>query len=647
MHQLCGVSVKVARRFRCIALVCLSALAPVVAQAEAPVSILANPNRTAAGKLEAGVLNVHLEIVNGVWHPEADDGPRLFVQAFGEAGKPARIPGPMLRMPQGTTVHVSVTNKLKTTATVHGLDTRPGDAQDALDVPAGETRERTFLAGAPGTYFYWARTTEAVKVIPTLPPFRHPVYEDAHLNGAFIVDPPGAVPADRVFVINAMFVKPDVTHEDFEVVSINGKSYPFTELLEYSVGDTIRWRVINPSFGEHPMHLHGAFYKVLSQGDWERDTQFAPGERQSMVTDNVRGGTTMMLEWSPEHAGRWLFHCHFQLHMSSDERVPVFTRSVASQYDPEEPVAAAPQHGSGGMDGMNDMAGLVLAINVKPAADAPMAATAGQAARKIDLIIEPNAEAAAKEPKFSCSVREKNKVLVSGDRAVGPPIFVTRGEPTEITVLNHLQAPTTIHWHGLVLESYYDGVVGGGTGDQKTPAIAPGGSFVARFTPTRAGTFIYHTHAADPNQLTGGIYGALIVLEPGQTFDAEHDKLLVIGTRDPGFDAKRITINGMEQPAPMTLARGASYRLRLINMAANLPANFRLGTKQEPATWRALAKDGADVPERLAKPSDAVLHIASGETYDFEFRADAAEEIPLEIQNPVSQAKLSMRLVVR
>ena len=628
-----------------VALVCLSALASVVAQS-APVAIVANQNRTPAGKLESGVLNVQLEIVQGAWHAEAEDGPQLNLQAFGEAGHPAQIPGPLLRVPQGTTIHVTVANKVKTKATVHGLHTRPGDDKDALEIPPGETRERTFLAGVPGTYFYWARTT-APPNLPRLGVIAQPVFEDAHLNGAFIVDPPGAVAADRVFVINAMFVKPDVTHDNFEVVSINGKSFPFTEPLEYTAGDTIRWRVINPSLAVHPMHLHGAFYKLLSLGDSEKETQFAPGDRQSVVTEAMRPASTMMMEWSPEHAGRWLFHCHFQFHMSSDERLPVFTRVVPSQYDPEEPVAAVHQHhGAGAMEAMHDMAGLVLVISVKPAAGAPVAATASKSARKIDLIIEPNVEAAGKEPKFSCSVREKNKLLVSEDRAVGPPIVVTRGEPTEITVLNHLKAPTTIHWHGLELESYYDGVVGGGVGDRVTPAVPPGGSFVARFTPVRAGTFIYHTHAADPNQLSGGIYGALIVLEPGKSFDAEHDKLLVIGTRDTFFFAKRITINGMEKPQPMTLATGTTYRLRLINMAPNLIANFRLGSKDKPATWRALAKDGADVPLRLARSGDAVLQIVSGETYDFSFRTDSPGEIPLEIENPLSKAKLLTAIVV-
>ena len=72
------------------------------------------------------------------------------------------------------------------------------------------------------------------------------------------------------------------------------------------------------------------------------------------------------------------------------------------------------------------------------------------------------------------------------------------------------------------LESYYDGVHGwGGTGQQVTPMIEPGGSFVVRFTPPRAGTFIYHTHLHDNRQLTSGLYGAMIVAEPGERFE-EH-----------------------------------------------------------------------------------------------------------------------------
>ena len=90
--------------------------------------ILANDNRTPAGQLEQHVLNVPLEIRTGVWHAEAVDGPPLYVQAFGEKGKPAQIPGPLLRVPTGTTVHVTITNTLNAPATVYGFLTRPASS---------------------------------------------------------------------------------------------------------------------------------------------------------------------------------------------------------------------------------------------------------------------------------------------------------------------------------------------------------------------------------------------------------------------------------------------------------------------------------------------------------------------------------------
>ncbi len=504
-----------------------------------------------------------------------------------------------------------------------------------MEIAPGESHEFTFVAGAPGTYYYWARTTDVFKT--AVRTFVQPLRADAQLNGAFIVDPAGSVVADRVFVIDTMFVAADAIHPRVEVLSINGKIYPFTEPLEYAVGDHIRWRVINSGVGEHPMHLHGSFYDLLSVGSFDSDMSYAPGERQSVVTEDLQPGTTMMMEWEPTHAGRWLFHCHLQAHISTDERLPTFTETGASNG------MQAHQH-EDAMGAMNDMAGLVLMINVKAGSSTPVSAAA-VSPRKIDLVLEPNA-ADAKSRTFSCSVREGKKIVASEDKSVGPPIVVTRGEPVEITVVNHLAEPTTIHWHGIELDSYYDGVVGGGDGNQVTPAIQPGGSFVARFTPNRAGTFIYHTHASDPSQLSGGVYGGFIVLDPGQTFDAEHDRLLMIGARDNDFQTSRITLNGLETFTPMVLHRGVKYRLRVVNMAPNLGANVLIGSAEHPATWHAIAKDGATLPARLATSQNASLHIVSGEAYDFEFQPEVAGEIPLQIKNNLNNVKVMGKIVV-
>src|SRR5512143_970169 len=169
-----------------------------LARAQAADEIVANQNRVPAGKLEKGVLNVALEIRSGTWHAEAEDGPPLFVQAFAEAGHAAQIPGPLLRVPEGTTLHVTVANKLKIKATVYGLARRPCEPATGVEIAPGESHEFTFAAGAPGTYYYWARTTEIFKT--AVRTFVQPLRADAQLNGAFIVDPAGSAIPDRVFV---------------------------------------------------------------------------------------------------------------------------------------------------------------------------------------------------------------------------------------------------------------------------------------------------------------------------------------------------------------------------------------------------------------------------------------------------------------
>jgi FtsP/CotA-like multicopper oxidase with cupredoxin domain len=99
----------------------------------------------------------------------------------------------------------------------------------------------------------------------------------------------------------------------------------------------------------------------------------------------------------------------------------------------------------------------------------------------------------------------------------GPVLVPTRGVPTSIEVVNRSTEPAAVHWHGIELESYYDGAVGwGGTPGRLASAVRPGSSFEARMTPKRAGTFMYHTHFNELAQQFGGLVGAIVVLEPGE-----------------------------------------------------------------------------------------------------------------------------------
>jgi manganese oxidase len=131
-----------------------------------------------------------------------------------------------------------------------------------------------------------------------------------------------------------------------------------------------------------------------------------------------------------------------------------------------------------------------------------------------------------------------------------------RGEPSEIMVHNNADVALGVHWHGLELESWADGVPGwSGHADAIRHAIAPGSSFAVRMTPPRAGTFMYHVHSEPGHQLSQGLYGAFVVLDSGQAWDEETDKLFLLGSLGSGIDPPP-AINGMRQPDPMELRAG-------------------------------------------------------------------------------------------
>ena len=142
--------------------------------------IAANPNHSPAGILHDGILTIQLEIARGQWHPEAEDGIALSVDAFGEAGHQLQNPGPLIRVPQGTEIRASLRNTLPVAVTVHGLGT---SSDAAMHLGPGTLEQVTFKAETPGLYLYWG----ALDVDDLT--LRYGV--DSELTGAFVVDPPG------------------------------------------------------------------------------------------------------------------------------------------------------------------------------------------------------------------------------------------------------------------------------------------------------------------------------------------------------------------------------------------------------------------------------------------------------------------------
>lgn len=198
----------------------------------------------------------------------------------------------------------------------------------------------------------------------------------------------------------------------------------------------------------------------------------------------------------------------------------------------------------------------------------------------------------------------------------GPAIRVTAGDHVRITIVNHLPEPTSIHWHGLEIPAAQDGVPG--VGQQP---IQPGKSFTYDFTilDQDAGTHFYHSHYDDLKQVSGGMYGALIVdPRPGspqaaQAITAEVEYTEIISELGAYF-----VINGKSFPDTQSIdvRHGQTVRLRIINIGEMIHPMHLHGH-----FFTVRAEGGPILAQPYAKDT---LAIAPGETYDVTFYAWAA-----------------------
>lgn len=98
----------------------------------------------------------------------------------------------------------------------------------------------------------------------------------------------------------------------------------------------------------------------------------------------------------------------------------------------------------------------------------------------------------------------------------GPEIRYTEGDTFRTQINNRLDTPATIHWHGMVVPNYMDGV----------PFITqyplqPGHSVFIEYPIRQAGTYWYHSHYKFQEQR--GLSGPLVIEEKRPDHDYDHD----------------------------------------------------------------------------------------------------------------------------
>jgi len=175
--------------------------------------------------------------------------------------------------------------------------------------------------------------------------------------------------------------------------------------------------------------------------------------------------------------------------------------------------------------------------------------------------------------------------------APGPLLRARQGATFYARVRNDLDRPVTIHWHGVRLDSRFDGAAG-----MTQPPIAPGGTFVYTVHCPDAGIFWYHDHVREDIGQPMGLFGNLVV-EPASAPGAlagrralplilsdvlvDGDSLVPFGREAPNFAlmgrfGNVLLING--QPKwQMQAAPGDVVRLMLTNAASARTFNISFG----------------------------------------------------------------------
>lgn len=191
----------------------------------------------------------------------------------------------------------------------------------------------------------------------------------------------------------------------------------------------------------------------------------------------MQRNSTMVMEWIASRPGNWLFHCHLSFHVSPELRLPGIS-------------AVEKEH--------SHMAGLVLGIQIPPGPTDLI--SKGEPAH---LTLQANESDSTNRYQFTL-ISNSNQKAAHSVRP-GPLLVLKQYQDTFITLENNMSVPTGIHWHGLELDSWSDGVPDWSSSDGMTsPIVKPGEKFTYKLSLMRAGSFIYHTHLDDIEQLRGG-----------------------------------------------------------------------------------------------------------------------------------------------
>jgi FtsP/CotA-like multicopper oxidase with cupredoxin domain len=105
------------------------------------------------------------------------------------------------------------------------------------------------------------------------------------------------------------------------------------EPIVFNEGERVRLTLVNDTMMQHPIHLHGMFFDVVTH-----DSERKPRKH----TINVKPGEKLSLDITADAVGDWAFHCHLLYHMMAGMMRTVSVRPAKAGADPHQHHKAAP-----------------------------------------------------------------------------------------------------------------------------------------------------------------------------------------------------------------------------------------------------------------------------------------------------------------
>ncbi len=233
------------------------------------------------------------------------------------------VPGPMIRVTEGDKVRIKIKNELPEATSIHwhgipvpnNMDGVPPFTQKAIE--PGETFTYEFTATPSGTFMYHSHVNTDRQIPiglyapfiidPKTPPVKQPAVDEMLMLGEWTVGPNGET-----------YPTMPMAGAEPNYFTINGKSFPETKQITVKVGDVVRLRLAGIGQFTHPMHLHGASFKIVA-------TDGNPVPEVAQLTKDtiaVNPGERYDIEFTATNPGTWVLHCHVLHHVTNDNVEP-------------------------------------------------------------------------------------------------------------------------------------------------------------------------------------------------------------------------------------------------------------------------------------------------------------------------------------